>query len=349
MICERSLVATVRRAGLAALCLPDELELGKIFNPAIRRLWQNHRQLDRNCPNPFTQWAELVKPVVAERVRRLSPCCFLSSLFGAGLARVLAAEFAVPWCLVNPGFYFGFRTTEEGSDDFSPLGYRMYRYWLSPVVLHSDLALHATDRLFDGNKRDLPPGNIYCGPLFWEASGAVPQAFFEPGHPWVLVSLSMAAQENDEQIVKAAVSALVKMELRVLVTVGRRHDRRMLKAVPENVLVCGYIPHSLVMPECRLVISHGGHGTVMKAIRYRTPLLLVPWGRDQPGVSRRARAMGVAGLVARTECNESSLAAAIATILDDGEIRKKLLQHSVRFGGEDSLDAACRAVQDMLG
>jgi len=51
----------------------------------------------------------------------------------------------------------------------------------------------------------------------------------------------------------------------------------------------------------RLVISHAGHGIVMKALYHGVPMILVPWGRDQPGVAARAEALGVATVIRRDE------------------------------------------------
>jgi UDP:flavonoid glycosyltransferase YjiC (YdhE family) len=37
----------------------------------------------------------------------------------------------------------------------------------------------------------------------------------------------------------------------------------------------------VVMREAALVVTHGGHGTVMRALVSRTPMLVIPHGRDQ--------------------------------------------------------------------
>ena len=47
---------------------------------------------------------------------------------------------------------------------------------------------------------------------------------------------------------------------------------------------------STILPESTVVITHAGHGTVLKALAAGVPLVCVPMGRDQrdntPGVLR---------------------------------------------------------------
>ena len=64
-----------------------------------------------------------------------------------------------------------------------------------------------------------------------------------------------------------------------------------------------------------LLVSHAGHGVVAKALYYGVPMVLVPWGRDQPGVAARAAALGIAEVLARHDITEPRLSAAIHRVL----------------------------------
>jgi UDP:flavonoid glycosyltransferase YjiC (YdhE family) len=50
----------------------------------------------------------------------------------------------------------------------------------------------------------------------------------------------------------------------------------------DNVTATRWVTHADVLPHCSAVITHGGHGTVTKALIADVPLVLVPLGRDQP-------------------------------------------------------------------
>jgi UDP:flavonoid glycosyltransferase YjiC (YdhE family) len=50
---------------------------------------------------------------------------------------------------------------------------------------------------------------------------------------------------------------------------------------PENVILLASAPHSKLFPIADLVITHGGHGTIMRALANGLPLICMPMGRDQ--------------------------------------------------------------------
>jgi Glycosyltransferase family 28 C-terminal domain len=101
----------------------------------------------------------------------------------------------------------------------------------------------------------------------------------------------------------------------VLVTLPPGHAREELGQVPANARLAGFVPHGPVLGRACLAVSHAGHGIVMRALRHGVPMVLVPWGRDQPGVAARAEALGVAALVPRAACTEERVAEAVGRVL----------------------------------
>src|SRR5205085_5314735 len=65
-----------------------------------------------------------------------------------------------------------------------------------------------------------------------------------------------------------------------LVTLGGAIKAGELRA-SGNCVIVDSAPHTVVMREAALVITHGGHGTVMRALVNRVPMLVIPHGRDQ--------------------------------------------------------------------
>jgi UDP:flavonoid glycosyltransferase YjiC (YdhE family) len=64
--------------------------------------------------------------------------------------------------------------------------------------------------------------------------------------------------------------------------------------VPAAVEVLTHADHDLLMPECSLVVCHGGLGTVLRALAHGIPLLVLPLGRDQAVNAGRVAALGAA-------------------------------------------------------
>lgn len=224
----------------------------------------------------------------------------------------------------------------------------MYLHWLLPLAKTAHLVLHATDSVFDLSGEPLPPSQRYVGPLFWELSGNIPELLRKPGPPWILVTLSTSPQPEDLIIAKTALKALALMDVRVLLTIASGHNRGELGRLPDNSLVMGYIPHSKILPHCCLVISQAGHGIVMKAMAYGVPMVLVPWGRDQPGVASRARQLGTAEIISRETCSVTSLKAAIRAVLDNPVYFFDSKKQSDRFRNRDGVANAVRYIERFL-
>jgi UDP:flavonoid glycosyltransferase YjiC (YdhE family) len=111
----------------------------------------------------------------------------------------------------------------------------------------------------------------------------------------VLGHMSMAAD-----VYRVALEAAAGLDARVLLTVGRRFDRSQLGAVPPNVHVEAWVDQADVFAEAEVVVSHGGSGTTLGALRAGIPVVVVPLFADQPANGARVAATG-AGIVAEID------------------------------------------------
>jgi MGT family glycosyltransferase len=150
-----------------------------------------------------------------------------------------------------------------------------------------------------------------------------------------------------EQKSQAAVGAFKHEAVRVLVTLSPEHAAH-LGEVPDHVYLANYVPHSTVLANSRLVITHAGHGIVMKALYHGVPMVLVPWGRDQPGVAARAEALGVATVVRREAFNNASVDQAVHRILNDPRYTERARAISKRLQAADSVGVACAQLDTFL-
>jgi UDP:flavonoid glycosyltransferase YjiC (YdhE family) len=135
----------------------------------------------------------------------------------------------------------------------------------------------------------------------------------------VLVSLSTGHQDQ-LALLRRIVGAIAGMPVRAVVTTGNAIDPGEL-AAPEGVQVLRSAPHSAVLAEAAAVVSHGGHGTVIKALAAGVPQLIVPMGRDQLDNAARVAARG-AGLRLRPGASGRAIAAAVRRLLDEPSHRE---------------------------
>jgi Glycosyltransferase family 28 C-terminal domain len=119
-----------------------------------------------------------------------------------------------------------------------------------------------------------------------------------------LVSFSTTFQDQSEAL-QRVINALGGIDIDAVVTTGPALDGVTLHA-PKNVTLLHSAPHDVVMKEASLVITHGGHGIVRRALIHGLPLLVMPMGRDQNDNARRVEARG-AGLSLPPSASEAEI------------------------------------------
>ncbi|HYI98433.1 MAG TPA: nucleotide disphospho-sugar-binding domain-containing protein, partial [Thermoleophilaceae bacterium] len=88
-----------------------------------------------------------------------------------------------------------------------------------------------------------------------------------------------------------------------------------------------------------VAISHGGHGTTVKALAAGVPTLVLPLGRDQPDVGARVEHSG-AGLRLKQSAKPAAIAAAVADLLEDPRYREAAGRMAAAIGRDTATDMA---------
>src|SRR5207245_6866843 len=136
--------------------------------------------------------------------------------------------------------------------------------------------------------------------------------------------------------------------VRVVATLGADHSADLAPSVPPNARLEQSVSHSAVLERGVLMISHAGHGSVMKALWHGRPMVLVPWGRDQPGVAARAEALGVAMVVPREEAASGSIATAVDGVLVNEGMREVATAQAARLRASDPPAVAATLLESLL-
>ena len=98
-----------------------------------------------------------------------------------------------------------------------------------------------------------------------------------------------------------------------MLTTGQAIDPRTIQA-PPNVEAVQAAPHSRILTEASAVITHAGHGTVLKSLAAGVPLICIPMGRDQKDNTVRVLRLG-AGVRLKQRCTSGQIAAAVSEVL----------------------------------
>jgi MGT family glycosyltransferase len=188
---------------------------------------------------------------------------------------------------------------------------------LTDQHLSAERLLLATSRAFDFAPPTLPPHIRYVGPQLDDPAWALPWRSPWPAsevRPLVLVSFSTGFQDH-AGVLQKIIDASSDLPVRLLVTLGGTIAPDELRPA-ENAQLVDSAPHNQVMPQAALVITHGGHGTVTRALAHLKPLIVVPHGRDQNDNAVRVAARG-AGKVVAADAPADAFRSAIADMLSD--------------------------------
>jgi UDP:flavonoid glycosyltransferase YjiC (YdhE family) len=226
----------------------------------------------------------------AERAMHAELAAFNVALFDHGLAALNAAREAL---------------------GLAPLAHTLDQ------VESAERMLLATARAFDFAPAALPPKLRYVGPQLdvpaWSGEWACPFSA-DDERPLALVSFSTTFQ-NHAAVLQRVIDAARSLPLRVIVTLGGSIDADELRPASNTHLVAS-APHDEVMREASLVVTHGGHGTVTRALCHGRPLLIIPHGRDQNDNAARVTARG-AGLSLPPQATVADIEAALRRLLSE--------------------------------
>jgi UDP:flavonoid glycosyltransferase YjiC (YdhE family) len=172
--------------------------------------------------------------------------------------------------------------------------------------ISSSLALVGTFPQLEYPRR-WPSNTHVVGPLMWEPPyhDVAPP----PGsHPLTLVAPS-TAHDLDHRLVRFALAGLAREPVRVLAATNRRPAAAPAAGahpasarpehpgvpipVPSNGRLVEWLSYSRSMPGCALVITHAGHGTLVRALASGCPVVAVPHSGDMAENAARADWAGV--------------------------------------------------------
>jgi len=165
----------------------------------------------------------------------------------------------------------------------------------------------------------IPPSALAIRPLMFDPPQRDWQPHwpgFRPDRPTVYTTSGNTYARNPE-VLSAMVAGLRDEPVNLIVTVGRGTDCAELGPQPENVHVAQWIPNAAVLPHCDLAVCHAGPATILGALSYGVPLVLVPFAFDHPWNAARCQAAGLGITVAEEERGPAAIRAATRRVLAD--------------------------------
>jgi MGT family glycosyltransferase len=170
-----------------------------------------------------------------------------------------------------------------------------------------------TSPSFDFSAPQLPENVRYVGPQLDDPDWAAEAKWQRQGtEPLVLVAPGSVYQDQVD-LLQRITQALGTLPVKAVLTTGLDVDPAEIQAGP-NIEVLQVAPHARVLREAAVVVTHAGHGTVLKSLAAGVPLVCIPIGRDQKDNTVRVLRLG-AGIRLSKQSTPAQIAAAISEIL----------------------------------
>lgn len=178
---------------------------------------------------------------------------------------------------------------------------------VTDAYTRAPLTLYLTSKRFEYRREAWPDSFCLTGPILWDPP-ADPPAWLESVHrPLVLVTTSSEYQA-DGALAETALAALADEDCTVVATMPAG---ALPREVPAGAHVEGFVPHTPLLEVAEVAVTHGGMGATQKALCAGVPVVVVPFGRDQAEVGRRAETAGVGVMLPKKKLSPRALRDAV--------------------------------------
>ena len=199
---------------------------------------------------------------------------------------------------------------------------------------------------------DFPANTLVTGFPFYDRSDGQEAPievlkFLDEGEPPILFTLGSSLVWIAKDFYRVSIEAAQKLGKRALLLIG---DKRNLPQtqLPAAIAAFDYAPHRLVMPRASVIVHQGGIGTTGQALRSGRPMLIVPYGQDQPDNARRCVRLGVGRTLSYRRYITPRVVHELSQLLDNPSYREQAAKVGQQVEEENGTKRACNAIEEVL-
>jgi UDP:flavonoid glycosyltransferase YjiC (YdhE family) len=154
-------------------------------------------------------------------------------------------------------------------------------------------------------------------PEVYGADTKLPRELDRLGDERPIIYVTFGTMFGDVPTLRTVIEGLADLDVDLVVTVGYNIDPATIDVGKSNTVVRQFIPQGALLGRCRLVISHGGVGSILGPLHYGVPLIVVPLGADQLENADRLAAANVAHVIQLADLTSRAVGEAAAATLND--------------------------------
>jgi rhamnosyltransferase subunit B len=233
------------------------------------------------------------------------------------------------------------RREERLSPGRNPLLYDKF----SPELALALFSRHLAEPQPDWPANTIQPGFVFYDRMIQsEALSADLESFFATGEAPIVFTQGSTAVHHPGCFYETSVAAARRIGRRALL-IGTEDGGH---ASGSDVFAARYAPYSQVFPRAAAIVHQGGVGTTGQAMRSGRPMLVVPYGWDQPDQAARIMRMGAGLTLERKRYTPERVARALERLIQEERFERRSAEIGRAMQAEDGVDSACIAIEDLL-
>jgi UDP:flavonoid glycosyltransferase YjiC (YdhE family) len=195
---------------------------------------------------------------------------------------------------------------------------------------------------------DWPKNTVQTGFAFYDGNAGDADlsqlaSFLAAGEAPVVFTLGSTAVACPGNFYPASQEAILKLGKRALLIGAHDFESRS-----NQILAVPYLPYSRVFEHASVIVHQGGSGTTGQALRAGRPMLIVPFGWDQPDNALRVKRLGVGLSLARQDYSAGSLSAVLDRLMRESSFAKRAAEVAEQLKSQDGTREACDAVEKAM-
>jgi UDP:flavonoid glycosyltransferase YjiC (YdhE family) len=167
-----------------------------------------------------------------------------------------------------------------------------------------------------------------------------------PGDGPVVLVAPSTAQDREHRLLRAALEGLADAPVRVIATWNGSPESGPDIPAPRNAVLVPWLSYSKTMPLCDVVVCHGGHGTLVRAIVTGCPVVVCPALGDMAENASRADWAGLGVRLPRRFGTPRGVRVAVERALGDPGIGARVREAAAWAAAHDGGEAAARRLED---
>jgi UDP:flavonoid glycosyltransferase YjiC (YdhE family) len=142
-----------------------------------------------------------------------------------------------------------------------------------------------------------------------------------PGHGKVIYLSLGSLGCMDLSLMQRLIDALATTEHRTIVSMGPLKDQMTLGA---RMYGDQFLPQPSILPQCELLITHGGNNTVCEGFHFGLPMIGLPLFWNQYDNAQRLDEAGFEARLPTYDWTEEQLVGTVNRLLDDDALRARM-------------------------